>query len=132
MGYCKEYKSSSFHGIVENGRPDGFWYLKAAAEVRAKKVFICEAAIDAISLYEIQKRGTDTHNLSGNVYVSIGGAGKQEAINRIRRSGVEQIIIATDNDEEGEKCRQNNSDLPAIIPTYKDWNDDLRHIKGMC
>ena len=36
------------------------------------------------------------------------------------------IILAVDNEEHGEECRQRNPDLEHIIPTNKDWNQDLQ------
>ena len=109
----------SFHGVVANCRHDGFWWFQIG-EGKAEKVFICEAAIDAISLYEIHRKD----NLTGNhVYVSIGGVMKQPAIDRLKRHT--RVILAVDNDEAGSECRKRNAELESIIPNHKDWNEDL-------
>ena len=109
----------SFHGVVANCRHDGFWWFQIG-EGKAEKVFICEAAIDAISLYEIHRKD----NLTGNhVYVSIGGVMKQPAIDRLKKKC--HLIMAVDNDEAGSECRKRNAELESIIPNHKDWNEDL-------
>lgn len=110
----------SFHGIIPNSRKDGFWWFQPHPEQKTKVVYICEAAIDAISLYEIHKEQGKTN---GSVYVSIAGCGKQQTIERLKKSP--KVILAVDNDDAGQKCRDRNSDLEYIIPNNKDWNEDL-------
>lgn len=112
-----------FHGIVPNCRHDGFWWFRTSKD--ASEAYICEAAIDAISLYEL-------HRISGAAgpayYVSIAGAAKQPAIDRIKQSGLTPIL-AVDNDDAGQKCRNRNPCLAYILPAEKDWNDDLQALK---
>lgn len=109
-----------FHGIVPNCRPDGFWWFRTSKN--ATKAYICEAAIDAISLYEL-------HRMAGNAdqayYTSIAGAAKQPAINRLKQSGL-TAVLAVDNDSAGQQCREHNPDLTYILPDHKDWNEDLQ------
>lgn len=115
------YSERSYHGIAKNSRHDGFWWFRTARD--AEIVYVCEAAIDAISLYEL-------HRIQGVTkpafYASIGGVGKQDTINRIKKQ--KQTIIAVDNDSAGEACRRRNAELESIIPIHKDWNDDLNAI----
>ncbi len=114
----------SFHGVIPNSRHDGFWWFRTSKN--ATKSYICEAAIDAISLYElhrIQKIPEDAY------YISIAGASKQAAIDRLKNSKL-NIIIAADNDAAGQKCRDKNSELEYIIPVHKDWNEDLQTLKN--
>ncbi len=114
----------SHHGILENSKPGGFWFFQVGNMEKSKNVFICEAAIDAISLYEIRRiRG----ELSDDVYVSIGGASKQAAIDYLKTHY--KPILAVDNDEAGQNARDRNKDLKSLIPDAKDWNDDLQKIK---
>ena len=112
-----------FHGIVANCRHDGFWWFRTSKN--ASTAYICEAAIDAISLYEL-------HKMQGNVepayYISIAGAAKQPAIDRLKRSKL-NIILAVDNDEAGQVCRNRNFNLEYILPDQKDWNEDLQALK---
>lgn len=83
-------------------------------------IFVCESAIDAISLMMLFAGG-EPHC----AYASIGGAGCIGAIQRISHtySGA-RIIIAFDNDEAGHKAADM---LPyeKQYPVYKDWNEDL-------
>lgn len=113
-----------FHGIVHNSRPDGFWWFRTSKN--AKKGYICEAAIDAISLYELHKM---QENHEDAYYISIAGASKQPAIDRLKQSKL-HIVIAVDNDDAGQECRDRNSELEYILPVSKDWNEDLQNIKN--
>ena len=113
-----------FHGIITNSRHDGFWWFRTSKN--ATKGYICEAAIDAISLYEL-------HKIQGKqeeaYYISIAGVSKQPAIDRLKNSKL-HIVLAVDNDDAGQKCRNKNSDLKYIIPENKDWNEDLKNLKN--
>lgn len=64
---------------------------------------------------------TDEHN--NKAYVSIGGVVKQDTIDRL--TGMYNVIIAVDNDEAGDRCRECNKDCDSILPIRKDWNEDL-------
>ena len=130
MGRCDRYKANPFHGIVEGSREDGFWCFKADPAVPDKYIFICEAAIDALSLHELRWRQYGSAGIKGDVYVSIGGAGKHRTIERIRQETDCQVVIAVDRDEAGDECRNCFSDLRAVIPLHKDWNDDLKSEKA--
>ena len=113
-----------FHGVVTNSRHNGFWWFRTSKA--ALKGYICESAIDAISLYEL-------HRIHGNkeeaYYISIAGVAKHPAIDRLKNSKL-HIILAVDNDAAGQNCRNKNSDLEYIIPVHKDWNEDLQSLKN--
>lgn len=109
----------SFHGMVRNSKHNGFWWFQIG-EGKAENVFICEASIDAISLYEIRKK---ENRLGNDVYVSIGGVAKQDTIDLLKKKC--HVIIAVDNDEPGKECRIRNSECESLIPKNKDWNEDL-------
>lgn len=68
------FGNTSFHGIVPNSRHDGFWWFRTSKDTSV--AYICEAAIDAISLFEL-------HKLQGvqkpAYYIRIAGAAKQAA-----------------------------------------------------
>ena len=113
-----------FHGIVPHSRHDGFWWFRTSRN--AAKAYICEAAIDAISLYEL-------HKIQGNheeaYYISIAGVAKQPAIDRLKKYKY-KLVLSVDNDDAGQNCRNRNSDLEYIIPVHKDWNEDLQSLKN--
>ena len=122
QNYCEIRGTGSkpFHGCRKD-RPDRFWcFMPKPAPIIA--VYICEAAIDAISLMLIhQMQGV----MDSNAYVSIGGVANQQAIDAFRNKNA---ILAVDNDSAGEECRKRNPDFPVLIPKGKDWNDDLRQM----
>lgn len=109
-----------FHGIVANCRHDGFWWFRTSQN--ATTAYLCEAAIDAISLYELHKL---QRKLDSAYYISIAGAAKQPAIDRLKHSKL-NLILAVDNDASGQHCRDKNSELEYILPDNKDWNEDLQ------
>ena len=113
-----------FHGIITNSRHDGFWWFRTSKN--APKGYICEAAIDAISLYELHKIQEKQEEA---YYISIAGVSKQPAIDRLKNSKL-HIVLAVDNDDAGQKCRNKNSDLEYTIPENKDWNEDLKNLKN--
>ena len=109
-----------FHGVVANCRADGYWWFRSGKK-DPQVAYICEAAIDAISLYILHMR----HGKNDPAYyISIGGVAKQPAIDRIKRQI--KTILAVDNDAAGQRCREKNRDLDFILPVMKDWNEDLQ------
>lgn len=116
---CDQYKKSSFHGCRKTS-PDRFWYFTVGSKPYSH-IYICEAAIDAVSLYVLHRgHGID----ESAVYVSIGGVANQKAIDRIKHQ-CDHVVIATDNDPAGDACRERNAELETIRPCGKDWNADL-------
>lgn len=83
--YCElrgtyTYAKKPFHGC-RKASADRFWGFKIG-KGSAEKAFICEAAIDAISLYLLQSRRGD--NNAPALYISIGGVANQQTIDRIK------------------------------------------------
>ncbi len=62
-------------------------------------------------------------------YISIAGVAKQPAIDRLEQSKL-HIVLAVDNDDAGQKCRDKNASLEYILPVHKDWNEDLQALNG--
>ncbi len=120
--YCEIRGTGSrpFHGCRKRS-PDLFWYL--LNDAKPETAYICEAAIDAVSLMLIHKAQGIT---DPTVYVSIGGVANQQTIDRLTKKL--PVVLAVDNDSAGDDCRKRNSDLPMLIPIGKDWNDDLRKL----
>lgn len=122
MDYCeiRGTGSKQFHGCRKR-RSDRFWYL--LNDPKPETAYICEAAIDAVSLMLIHKVQGKTEPAA---YVSIGGVANQQTIDRIKKQ--RNTVLAVDNDPAGEACRQRNSELSSLIPAKKDWNEDLREM----
>lgn len=110
----------SFHACRKLSE-NGYWSFRIGRSAPVETAYICEAAIDAISLYEIQKANGDIH--SSVLYCSIGGVSNQKVIDHIAQ-GSYKTILAVDNDQAGETCRKKNPHLPCILPQNKDWNED--------
>lgn len=99
-----------------------YWYFNNPRAKLYTKAFICESAIDAISLCLL--RPDDAY------YFSIAGVGNQQRIDKIKENAYDmrlQVYTAFDNDEAGQQGRDRNNDLKHIIPdaAFKDWNEQL-------
>lgn len=110
-----------YHRIYK-GQADRFWWFKPW-EGTVECVYVCEAAIDAISLYQLH---TSSKEAQKAIYVSLGGVANQQTIDRLKRQPAGyKVVLAVDNDAAGEACRKRNNDLDYILPEGKDWNEDL-------
>ncbi len=113
-----------FHQVMFSD-PAAFWWFKPQGpDSIATVAYVCEGAIDAVSLFLLRESAENA------LYCSIGGVANQQRIDRIKAgmgaAGC-QTIIAVDNDQAGEDCRQRNPECKSIIPTGKDWNEDLQY-----
>ena len=109
-----------FHSVMKSS-PDRYWGFNTAPN--AYTAYICEASIDAISLYLLNKKNG---NNTPAQYISLAGVSNQQTINRIKGLPfLKRVILAVDNDDAGRQCRERNSDIEHIIPIHKDWNEDL-------
>lgn len=121
-----------FHGLAPGSSQEDFWWFKPglpASPVTA--AFVCEGAIDAMSLYLLRQPLPPGDN---PMYCSIGGVANQQRIDMIKScmgAAGRPTILAVDNDPAGEKCRQRNPDCSTLLPTLKDWNADLLAAGGV-
>ena len=115
-----------FRGVLKGSDSLGFWWFKSYhIDATVKKVFVCESAIDAMSLYCLhQSKGFK----ESSMYCSIAGVANQQKIDLLKKCVDIEVILAVDNDSAGDKCRQRNKDLQFEIPQLKDWNDDWREL----
>lgn len=118
-------KNIKFKRIAKDSDEDGFWLI---GDKTADTVYVCESAIDAISLMILQEK----YNPTKACYASIGGV-KDKAIDKLK-SMFKKVIIAVDNDEKAYEFRDKHTDLFNIVPPeklgnngqlIKDWNDML-------
>ena len=116
-----------FKGTAKNSDEDGYWlYVPSDIEnADIEKIYICESAIDAISLYQLQR--TDNEETAFCGFLSNGGAKKDAAIKRARADFQQaEFIVATDDDEAGNNFALRHKDLKRIKPMYfVDWNEKL-------
>jgi len=120
----------SFHQVMYDGDPAAFWWFKKdGLDSDPEVAYICESAIDALSMYCIH-RIYNNYEKNG-LYCSIAGVANQKRIDRIKvgmgAAGL-PVILAVDNDDAGEQCRRRNPDCNYIIPNLKDWNEMLLDI----
>ena len=125
-GLCGyELRNTGFKSFCEGGRK-GIW--RSNNIKTADEVVVCEAVIDCLS--HAQLYGGDS------AYVATGGAlsGLQRDLMaslfaKAQSRGV-RVVIATDNDDTGEKFYQQfqssaSGRLDRETPISKDWNQDL-------
>ena len=116
-----------FKQIQKSSEHDGYW---CTGNKDSDTVYVCESAIDAISLMVLQERFNPEERAC---YTSMGGL-KDSAIERLKER-YKRVIIAVDNDQPAEDFRKKYTDNFNIEPPYvrgnngevmKDWNDVLR------
>ena len=102
-----------YKGVLQGSASDGYWSFG-----NGPRCYVCESAIDAMSLFTLKRDAA--------VYCSMAGL-KRHSLQRIiaENSGV---IIAVDNDEAGEKFAEAHSNITRIQPAAgcKDWNDECK------
>lgn len=118
---------------VRRTRAGGFfWLMNEPSEYYRKHVetvYVCESAIDAVSLYLLKKE-TEPRGLQESVFVSMAGTGNVAVIDGLLRGlrRPETVVVCTDNDEAGEAVRKRYPNLRHLIPLGKDWNDDWKSL----
>ena len=126
MAEIRGTAGSPFHGLASGSASDVYWaFVPGAPDGPAYRAFICESAIDAISLYLLRRSsGAGTPN---DMYCSIAGVAQHKRIDAIAAAmdaAGGQAILAVDNDAAGDKCRARYAGLPSLRPAAKDWNQD--------
>ena len=121
-----------FHQVAFSDLAAFWWYKPCGLDTNPATPYICEGAIDALSLYLLLSLDPSLHAEQG-LYCSIGGVANQQRIDAIKAGMTAagcKAVIAVDNDDAGEKCRQHNQDCKLIVPAGKDWNEDLISWEG--
>lgn len=117
----------SFHRAGCSDKTAFWWFKPRGIKAHATRAYVCEGAIDAISLY-LYMSLWDENKAEEAMYCGIGGVANQQRIDRIKAGMAEiggETVMAVDNDDAGKKCRERNADCAAVIPRLKDWNEDL-------
>ena len=111
--------SVRFKGIVKGSIATGSWVWGRGSSL----LYVAESAIDALSLYELQEASGMACDSS---YASIGGVGKQKALDCLQATWGDNLILAFDADLAGYEAANRNPTLSAIWPdSGKDWNECL-------
>ena len=115
--------STPFKGIKRFSK-ESFWSFYTGEQLPAYAC-VCESAIDAISLYVLMKKPTNC------TFVSLAGCKNQAIIDRLKKTGI-LIILATDNDHDGQEVIERNPDIRYFLrPVNKDWNEDLLSLRNI-
>lgn len=112
-----------YKGIAQGSDMNGYWITGAEAP---DKVYICESAIDAISL-RVLHEGAEPENR--NAYASLGGL-KPQALQRLLAKYPNKCILAVDNDDAANAFAEKYPELERIVPEEKDWNNVLLKRQG--
>lgn len=128
FGEIRESNSfKKFKQTIGNSRVDGYWSFTVGGKEEPDIVYICESAIDSISLFELKREEIKELGITVK-FASTGGAGKQQSIDRLKREHPNKCVLACDNpdiDAAGKKCCEKNPDLKLLKPQGKDWNEEL-------
>lgn len=119
-----EKKNFNFTGFLP-GADKALFYC-APGGVPPVALVVCEAAIDAMSHYQMHGAG------KRYAYVSISGSPSSEQMRLLEKLLAKswQVIVATDNDDFGDSVFKvvsaKRPDAVRERPQTKDWNDDLK------
>lgn len=119
------YATNNTHRTARpTAKTDVFWHYLPHKVTADTVAYICEAAIDAISLYQL----LPANQAKLGLYCSVGGVNAFDRIDAVieacRKRNI-TVILAVDNDSAGDKCAAKYANLQRIVPLRKDWNADL-------
>ena len=99
------------------------------------KLFIFEAPIDMLSYLTLHPENWQEHS-----YIAMNGVYENAVLTALKgHSNLSEIVICTDNDVGGIDAADRLSDIleesgyadiKRILPTNKDWNEDLKQLNG--
>ena len=101
----------------------------------SEKLFVFEAPIDMMSYLTLNPENWQEHS-----YIAMNGVYENAVLTALKgHSNLSEIIICTDNDVGGIDSADRLSDIlkekgyadiKRILPTNKDWNEDLKQLNG--
>ncbi len=151
----KEHHNAVFVGVDENGIPrqahkrststfgKSFRQTVEGSDTKysfvhlgeSEKLFVFEAPIDMLSYLTLHLENWQKHS-----YIAMNGVYENAVLTALKgHSNLSEILICTDNDVGGidaaDRLRDilsNNgyADIKRILPTNKDWNEDLKQLNG--
>lgn len=152
----KEHHNAVFVGVDENGVPrqahkrgtatfgKSFRQTVEGSDTRysfahfgeSGKLFIFEAPIDMLSYLTLHPENWQEHS-----YIAMNGVYENAVLTALKgHSNLSEIVICTDNDVGGIDAADRLSDIleesgyadiKRILPTNKDWNEDLKQLNGV-
>lgn len=152
----KEHHNAVFVGVDENGIPrqahkrststfgKSFRQTVEGSDTKysfahfgnSGKLFIFEAPIDMLSYLTLHPENWQQHS-----YIAMNGVYENAVLTSLKgNSNLSEIVICTDNDIGGidaadrlrDILKENwYADIKRILPTNKDWNEDLKQLNGV-
>lgn len=152
----KEHHNAVFVGVDENGVPrqahkrgtatfgKSFRQTVEGSDTRysfahfgeSGKLFIFEAPIDMLSYLTLHPENWQEYS-----YIAMNGVYENAVLTALKgHSNLSEIVICTDNDVGGIDAADRLSDIleesgyadiKRILPTNKDWNEDLKQLNGV-
>lgn len=102
---------------------------------KSEKLFVFEAPIDMLSYLTLHPENWQEHS-----YIAMNGVYENAVLTALKgHSNLSEIVICTDNDVGGIDAADRLSDIleesgyadiKRILPTNKDWNEDLKQLNG--
>lgn len=132
---------SRFKQVQYKDNQSAFWWFKSGSlKGKPSGIFVCESAIDAMSLFAIHayqhaiKPVSSVFMDTQKLYISMSGVANTQKIDLLmqHRSGPVFLEFAVDNDDAGralyEKYKGKDIYITSLFPPepYKDWNDVLQ------
>ena len=151
----KEHHNAVFVGVDENGVPHqahkrgtstfgkSFRQTVEGSDTKysfahfgeSGKLFVFEAPIDMLSYLTLYPQNWQKHS-----YIAMNGVYENAVLTALNgHSNLSEIVICTDNDVGGIDAADRLSDIlkekgyadiKRILPTNKDWNEDLKQLNG--
>lgn len=152
----KEHHNAVFVGVDENGIPrqahkrststfgKSFRQTVEGSDTKysfshfgnSEKLFVFEAPIDMLSFLTLYPQDWQNHS-----YIAMNGVYENAVLTALKgHSNLSEIVICTDNDIGGidaadrlrEILKENGyPGIKRILPTNKDWNEDLKQLNGV-
>ncbi len=122
--------SSSFRGNKPNSIPEFSFHWHGTSET----LYLFEAPIDMLSYISMHQEGWQQHS-----YASCCGVGERVMFQMMQDNpNIKSVKLCLDNDEGGQKATKRISDklclkgidCEVLVPTHKDWNEDLLSSDG--
>ena len=120
---------STFKGNVPGSRPEYSFHWTGSDE----KLFLFEAPIDMLSYISMNKDGWQKHS-----YAACCGVSDRVMFQMLKDyPNITTVCLCLDNDEAGwqaekrmsEKLSEQGIQTEILVPTHKDWNEDLLNLQ---
>ncbi len=123
--------NSNYRGNAPNSEPEHSFHWSGKSD----KLYLFEAPIDMLSYISMNKDGWEEHS-----YAACCGVGDKVLWQMLKdKPEIKKVYVCLDNDEKGRMFDKKISDKlfeqgiasKILLPTKKDWNEDLLCAEGM-